>query len=131
MRVAFRQRLLEFGVKAVDVVKKMDGAFVVHERGAVKNENWDGLGEVDLHIVLAALHCSSNSFQIPSRIISQDPRRQFGRMFHADAAVTEVPARLRKQLDRRSAVQIDAVFIGKHEFYEPKSVRRARLLSHH
>src|SRR5271170_438560 len=44
--------------------------------------------------------------------------------------MAEIPTRLREQLRRWSAVQIDIVFVGEHQLYQSERIRGGRFLPH-
>src|SRR5579863_5372167 len=91
--VTLSQRRSQASIVSVYVVAKMDFTVFVGESCPVHNEDRYALGQVDGDIVLSALHSLLHLFQRPSRIISQCPRGQLGRLFDANASMTEIPAR--------------------------------------
>ena len=54
--VAFREHSFQRCVMSIDIFEEVDFAFVVHDRGPVKDQNRDGFDEVDLGVILPGLH---------------------------------------------------------------------------
>jgi hypothetical protein len=87
------QGLLQGRVVAIDVIEKVHLVVGLHNRSAVENQDGDRLVEVHLKIIGVAVHRRANSIGVPVGFVAQDPRRQGGRVFHANAAVAEIATR--------------------------------------
>jgi hypothetical protein len=83
------------------------------------------------YVVFSALHALPHSLQRPSGIIAECPRSEFGGLFDANAAVTEITAGAREQIGRRRAVKIDVVLVRENQLDQTERVGRAGLLPHH
>jgi len=94
VRVALGERLPEFVVVAVNAVEEVHLTIRIDHRGAVQDQHWDWVREVDLHVVTATRHGRLHSFQAPIGLVAQHPRRQIRGLLHLNAAVAEVPASL-------------------------------------
>src|SRR5262249_61430657 len=111
----------------VNVVVEVHNALLGYDYGPVKNQYRNWMGQVDL-LSRAAVHGCANALGIPARVVAQDPGRQIRGPLQPDAAMAEVPARLREELRRRGIVHVHVVAVGKDEFHQAEGVLWSRLL---
>jgi len=89
---------------SVDVVVEIDLAIFFDNCGEIDSHHRDGLGEIYLLVVMAGLHGRLHILQCPFWPIPQQLGGKFGRLFHANASVADVPPRSVEQFRRRRTV---------------------------
>ena len=126
--IALSQGSCQLGIESVNVVSEMNVAVLIGERRPVDNEDRDSLHKIHGNVILFALHSLLYFFQGPAGIIPKYPRRQFGGLFHPDAAVAEITARARKEILGGRAMKIDVVLVGEYQFNQAQCIAGAGLL---
>jgi hypothetical protein len=125
------ESFFERRVIAIDIIEEPNLVFLVHSRRTVHDQNRDTRSEINLKVIVIAIHAGLHALQIPTGIVSKNPRNEISRLVHPNAAVTEIASILRKQFRLVRPVEIYIVRIRENDLYKTERIRWPWLLPHH
>src|SRR5690606_41460687 len=113
-RTRLAQGLLQTRVLLVNVWKEINFTIPLHHRSAVGDQNRYGFVQ-SYRARAAGGHGGFDAFPRPFGLVAHHELGQGNGVFDAEAAMSEIVSRARKQWSRRQMVEVDLLIVGKKE----------------
>jgi putative peptidoglycan binding protein len=129
IRIAFGQFLLEGRIVSINIGEEVNVSVFLDDSSLVSDQHGNRRSKIYLYVIAALVHGVLNPFQIPLGVVAENPGGELGRFLRVDAPMADCPFFSGELLlALGSVVNVDVVFVGKHELDQSQRILWTRWL---